>query len=139
MTLYGGPDLANAFRTVRKNTVQIAEEIPEDKYDFVAAPGVRSVSEMLRHIIHAPELQEDMHRVKRITTFDGYNFGAGVGAFEANAAKPRTKAQIISDLKSHGERLATWMESLTPEYLAERVSGGAGAKSRLEGLMGIKE
>src|SRR5205814_8459985 len=115
------------------NTVQVAEEIPEDKYDFVAAPGVRSVSEMLRHIIHAPEMQEDMHRVKRITTFDGYNFGAAVAAFEANTAKPRTKAQIVADLKSTGERLAAWMESLTPEYLAERVTGGAGARSRLQG------
>jgi len=26
---------AAAFRTVRKNTIQIAEDIPEDKYGFV--------------------------------------------------------------------------------------------------------
>ena len=36
MTYYGGKELAAAFRTVRKNTIQIAEDIPEDKYDFQA-------------------------------------------------------------------------------------------------------
>ena len=36
MTYYGGKELAAAFRTVRDNTIKIAEEIPEDKYDFTA-------------------------------------------------------------------------------------------------------
>ena len=34
MIAYGGRELAKAFRTVRGNTVQIAEDIPEDQYDF---------------------------------------------------------------------------------------------------------
>ena len=34
MTYYGAKELAEAFRTVRKNTLQIAEDIPEDKYNF---------------------------------------------------------------------------------------------------------
>jgi len=29
------------FETVRKNTIQVAEDIPESKYGFVAAPDVR--------------------------------------------------------------------------------------------------
>ena len=36
MSTYGGPELAAAFRTVRKNTVQIAEDIPESSYSFTA-------------------------------------------------------------------------------------------------------
>ena len=32
MTYYGAKHLADSFRTVRKNTLAIAEEIPEDKY-----------------------------------------------------------------------------------------------------------
>ncbi len=32
MTDYGGKELAASFRTVRTNTIQIAEEIPEGKY-----------------------------------------------------------------------------------------------------------
>ena len=41
--IYGATHLAEAFRTVRRNTIQIAEDIPEDKYDFKAAPDVMSV------------------------------------------------------------------------------------------------
>ena len=50
MTYYGGKDLANAFRTVRKNTIQIAEDIPEDKYDFKPTPESRSIKQTLAHI-----------------------------------------------------------------------------------------
>ena len=42
MTYYGGKELAAAFRTVRDNTMKIAEEIPEDKYGFKPAPDSRS-------------------------------------------------------------------------------------------------
>ena len=44
MTYYGGNEMAASFRTVRKNTVQIAEEIPEDQYDFKASPLIPSIS-----------------------------------------------------------------------------------------------
>ena len=43
MTYYNGKDMARSFRTVRENTLKIAEEIPENKYDFRAAPDVRTV------------------------------------------------------------------------------------------------
>src|SRR5438105_15880759 len=50
MSIYGGKELANAFRTVRQNTMKVAEDIPEDKYSFVAAPEVRTVARMLTHV-----------------------------------------------------------------------------------------
>ena len=51
MTYYGSRHLAESFRTVRQNTLTIAEEIPEDKYTFAAAPGVRTVGELLAHLV----------------------------------------------------------------------------------------
>ena len=39
MTYYGPKDIADSFRTVRKNTIQVAEDIPADKDSFRAAPG----------------------------------------------------------------------------------------------------
>lgn len=39
MNCYGPKELAESFRTVRKNTIRIAEDIPEEKYGFRAAPG----------------------------------------------------------------------------------------------------
>ena len=38
MTYYGSKELAAAFRTVRNNTIKIAEEIPESQYGVAAAP-----------------------------------------------------------------------------------------------------
>src|ERR1700689_4530518 len=47
---YGAKDLAASFRTVRKNTILTAQDIPEEKYGFRAAPDTRSVAELLSHI-----------------------------------------------------------------------------------------
>lgn len=138
---YGATELAKAFRTVRKNTVQVAQDIPEDKYDYVPAPGTKSVSGQLRHIAVAPMMHEDMHREKRVKSFQGYDFRAIMGRMEAEEKKPRTKTEIIALLKSEGERLAKWLESLTPEFLAEKLTDpiGQNTQTRLESLMGIKE
>ncbi len=38
MNYYGSKDMADSWRTVRKNTLQVAEDIPEEKYSFRAAP-----------------------------------------------------------------------------------------------------
>jgi hypothetical protein len=35
MNYYGGKELADSFRTVRKNTITVAEEIGEQHYGFV--------------------------------------------------------------------------------------------------------
>ena len=41
MTYYGGKELATSFRTVRTNTIQIAEEIPAESYSFKPSPDSR--------------------------------------------------------------------------------------------------
>jgi len=141
MSGYGAVELANAFSTVRNNTVLVAEDIPESKYEFVAAPGTRSVSALLRHIAYTPMVQEDMHRNKRVTTLKGYDFPAIVAKTSALEAPPKTKTEIIALLKSEGERVASWFRSLSPEFLAETFTDpmGANPKTRLENLMGVKE
>ena len=141
MAEYGAQEIANAYRTVRKNTVQIAEEIPEDKYDFVAAPGTRSVSQLLRHMAFANQLHYDFHRDKRVTTLVGYDFGAIVGRMNGEAAKPRTKAEIVALLKDEGEKFAQWVESLSPVTLAESYTDhmGQNPKTRFEHLLSAKE
>ncbi|MEO7084989.1 MAG: DinB family protein [Gemmatimonadaceae bacterium] len=141
MIPYGGPELAKAFRTVRGNTIQIAEEIPEDQYAFVAAPGVRSVGTLLVHIAFSSMLQDDVHRVKRLTTFAGYDFGAFMGALAAEEQKQRTKGEIILALRLRGDDFAGWLETLTPEFLSETFTDHAGQneRTRFEGLLSPKE
>jgi uncharacterized damage-inducible protein DinB len=140
MTSYGGKELASAFRTVRKNTIQVAEDIPESKYGFVAAPEVRSVARMLAHIAIGPRIFEDVHK-KGLTTLVGFDFFGALDRFNAEEAKTRSKAEILELLRTEGEQFAAWMETLTPEFLAEMVTepDGKTQKSRFERLLGAKE
>ena len=140
MTSYGGKELASAFRTVRKNTIQVAEDIPESKYGFVAAPGVRSVARMLTHIAITTRIWEEVHK-NRMKTLVGYDFFGAMDRFNAEEAKTRSRAEILELLRTEGEQFAAWMETLTPEFLAEMVTepDGKTAKSRFERLLGAKE
>lgn len=140
MSSYGGKELASAFRTVRKNTIQVAEDIPESKYDHVAAPEMRSVRRMLTHIAISTRIWEKVHK-NRLRTLVGYDFFGTLEQFNAEEAKNRSKAEILDLLRTEGEQFAAWMETLTPEFLAETVTepDGKTEKSRFERLLGAKE
>jgi uncharacterized damage-inducible protein DinB len=138
MSVYGGKEMAAAFRLVRKNTIQIAEDIPEDKYDFVPAPGVRPIAKTLVHMAISPSLWPEL---AGLTTFVGFDFMTIRGRFAAEEAKPRTKAETVELLRSEGEKFASWLESLTDEFLAVGVTDGDGktVKTRFERILGGKE
>jgi uncharacterized damage-inducible protein DinB len=140
--VYGGKELAAAFRTVRNNTIKIAEEIPENKYEFRAAPDCRSVQQLLAHIAVAPGFQHHIQSNK-VTDLKTVNFPQLMQRAMAEEAMPRTKAQIIDLLKTEGENFARYLEGLSDEFLAERVTMPPGAepssKSRFEMLLGPKE
>jgi len=141
MASYTARELANAFRTVRRNTIQIAEDIPEAKYDFVPAPGTKSVSELLRHIAFAPMVQLEMHREQRVSTLAGFDFQALIARVGAAERQPRGKTEIVELLHGEGERFASWLESLDDGFLNETFTDPTGQhpKTRLEALMGAKE
>ena len=141
MTNYGAKELAAAFRTVRKNTVQVARDIPEDKYDFVAAPGLKPVRALLAHIAWGPALQYDVHRDRRATTLQGYNWGAFVAGGAAFEAQPRTKAEVVALLESTGEEFAAWVGGVSGEFLNETYTDhtGQNPKTRFESILSVKE
>src|SRR4029077_8686238 len=136
MSVYGGKEMAAAFRTVRKNTIQIAEDIPEDKYDFVPAPGVRTVRKTLMHKATSPALWPELAK-EGLTTFVGFDFTTIRERFAAEEAKTLTKAQILELLQTEGEKFATWLEPLTDEFLAVGVIDGDGktVKTRFERIL----
>jgi uncharacterized damage-inducible protein DinB len=140
--LYGGKELANSFRGVRKNTIQVAEDIPEASYNHVAAPGCKTVAQMLVHVAATTDVSHDFHQKQRATTFVGFDFIPVRDRMLAEEAKPRTKAEIVALLRTQGEQFATWLESLTPEFLSETVAEppeGKTSKSRLELILSAKE
>jgi uncharacterized damage-inducible protein DinB len=143
MNYYGSQDLAAGFRTVRKNTITVAEEIPEESYNFRAAPETRTVGQTLVHLALTPTFSELIHGQDRLTTFEGFDFKSHMQRMHAEIEKPRTKAQILSLLGENGNRFAAWLEMLSDDFLAERVSSPAGgippSKTRFEMLLGVKE
>lgn len=142
MTYYGGKELAASFRTVRNNTIQMAEDIPESKYDFRAAPDCRTVAQTLAHIATATGFQSYVHRNK-ISDLKTVNFMEIFPKFMAEENKPRTKAELIGYLKSEGDTFASYLESLPESFLSESVAMPPGAepatKTRFEMLLSAKE
>ncbi|HEY6127363.1 MAG TPA: DinB family protein [Candidatus Acidoferrum sp.] len=140
MIPYGGKELANGFRTVRKNTIQVAEDIPEAQYQFVAAPEVKSVAAMLTHVAVVTGFWDEIHRKQRLTTMAGFDSAPLLERVQTDEAKQRSKTEIIDLLRSRGDDFAAWLETLTPDFLAEMVTERDGSqKSRFESLLGAKE
>jgi len=142
MTYYGGKNLASSFRQVRNNTIQIAEEIPEAKYSYTPAPDTRSVGQLLTHIALGACIQMHIHGSK-VNDLKAINFMELFQKSMAEEAKPRTKAEIIAFLNTEGEKVATFLDGLSDDFLSEPVTQPPGmqpaTKTRFEMLMSMKE
>jgi uncharacterized damage-inducible protein DinB len=143
MNYYGSKDLAASFRTVRKNTLTIADEIPEDKYGFRPAEGCQTVGETLTHIALGGKFAEQINFVEKRTNMEGFDFVKFRKGILAEIDKPRTKAEIIALLKDEGERYAKALDSLSDDFLGESVALPAGAatpnRTRFDMFLSVKE
>ncbi|MEE2823164.1 MAG: DinB family protein [Acidobacteriota bacterium] len=143
MNYYGAKALARSFRTVRNNTLIIAEEIPEDQYNFQLTPDTRTVSQLLSHIALTFNFQYYIHAEEVLTTLEGLDFPSLMQRLRAEQEKPRSKDEIIALLKSGADKWAQWVDELSEEFLAERVNMPPGAepadKSRFEMILSVKE
>jgi uncharacterized damage-inducible protein DinB len=143
MTYYGAKELARSFRTVRNNTIQIAEEIPEEKYGFRPAEGSRSIAETLVHIAVMPRVQEQIHAVEHRSTLVDFDFFGFRDKLQAEVKTPRTKAQILELLRTEGEKYAKILEGASEAFLGEQVEYPEPmeprTKSRFEMLIAPKE
>ncbi len=137
MNHYGVKQLAESARTVRKNTILIAEDIPEKDYDYRPTPESRSVAETLVHIALLPQVARLLNAETSLETFD---FGELIKKSEIEEKRPRSKNEILEFLRAEGERWCQWLETLPEAPLAEQVRMPGGAlKSRFEMLLGTKE
>jgi uncharacterized damage-inducible protein DinB len=143
MTYYGPKEIAASFRTVRNNTLAIAEEIPEDKYSFQPAPGARTVAQTLIHISNMHRFQFALHRDAKVNTLAGFDFPSFVGPITAEEQKAFTKAEIIQRLREGGEQFGAWVESLSEDLLGEVVTmppgGQPPSRTRFDMIISVKE
>jgi hypothetical protein len=80
--------MAASFRTVRDNTIKIADEIPEDKYTYRPANDCRTVGATLTHIALSTGFQHYIHSNK-IADMTQVNFRELMQNAMADEAKPR--------------------------------------------------
>lgn len=142
MNYYSGADLARSFRLVRKNTLQLAHDIPLAQFDYRATPDTRSISETLVHIAGNPLWQQKLHAARATSlSFEDYgNYMKDVQAFTSTLTD---RDAILEALEKGGETFGTFLESLSDSTLGERVQFAPGSdpltKTRFEMLLGVKE
>lgn len=139
---YNAQDMARSFRTVRANTIKIAEEIPEESYGFRPAEGSRTVAETLAHVAVTTHFPLRLHG-ERTTALSFALFAEVMPRLMAEEAALTTRPQILDALRTGGEEFAAFLESLSGEVLEERVHFPAGmeppSKTRFEMLLATKE
>ena len=95
MNYYGPKELSAAYRTVRNNTITVAQDIPEEKYNFQATPECRTVAQTLLHVIAAPRLANWLGSLSD-------DFLAESVAFPAGMQPPtKTRFEMLLGLKEH--------------------------------------
>jgi uncharacterized damage-inducible protein DinB len=138
--LYGVRELVAGTRAVRRNTILIAEDIPEESFGFRATPVTRSIAETLVHIAWLASFDLAIHQELHLVSLDGFDFPAMLERSAEEERRPRTKAEIVELLRTEGDRWMFWVEALPERFLAERVAlPGGGSMSRFEMLLGTKE
>jgi uncharacterized damage-inducible protein DinB len=145
VTYYGASELARSFRVVRKNTLAVAEDIPEDKYDFRPTPEIRSVREILAHIAVASERSYRGHAVQKITTFAGIDWPSYIRERQEQEQQLArlSKSQLIDCLRTDGEAWGAYLDTVPELELAVQIPFSPPAeppvKSRFEMLLSAKE
>jgi uncharacterized damage-inducible protein DinB len=140
MNLYGPKQLIDSVHTVRKNTIQVAEDIPEKDYGYRPTPESRSVAETLVHIALLSKADRRLHGDQRVASLEGFNFGEPIKQSEVEEKRPRSKAEVVSLLFSEEVRHCDWLSTFPETVLAEQVPMPGGlSKSRFEVLIGTKE
>jgi uncharacterized damage-inducible protein DinB len=145
MTYYGATDLARSFRTVRGNTIAVAEDIPDAQYDFRPSPESRSVREILAHLVTLSEGAYQGHAVRKIATFVGVDFPALIRARQEEEKRLATlsKDELIARLRADGESWGTYFDSVGEDELSAIIPFPEPAvprtKSRFEMFLSAKE
>ena len=86
--------------------------------------------------------QSHVH-ANKISDMGKLNFQELFQKFTAEEMKPRTKAELIALLKERGAATASWIETLSDDFLAEPFNQPPGTtpttKTRFEMIMSMKE
>jgi hypothetical protein len=106
VNLYGSKQLIDSIRSVRKNTIQIAEDIPDEHYGYRPTPDGRSVAENLTPIAQFSRFDRLLHEEEHVATLVGFDFGKLSKKSGAEEKKAQSKRDLIEWLRNSGEEWA---------------------------------
>jgi uncharacterized damage-inducible protein DinB len=139
-SLYGSRQLAASMRAVRRNTILMAEDIPQAQYGFRATPSTRSIAETLVHIAWLWNSDHLIHEELHLDSVEAFDFPALLERSAEEEKRPRAKDEILDLLRTEGDRSVAWLEGLSDDFVREQVRlPGGGSVSRFEMLLGTKE
>src|SRR6266481_8290158 len=104
MNLYVPKHLADSMRVVRKNTIAIAEDIPETQYDYRPTQDSRSVRETLLHMASMTLFDLHIHEEQKRTSIEGFDFREFFAGLPTNEKRSLPKAEIVAVLRAPGGR-----------------------------------
>lgn len=143
MTYYGPKELAASLRTVRFNTIQVAEDIPAERYSYRATPESRSVAETLLHLAGIARTQYHFHFVQHANSMAGFNLLEFVDRLRAEESEPLSKTEILDILRREGDQFVQSVEAVDDAFLGEHVQFQPGmtppSRTRFEMLQSTKE
>src|SRR5438309_7669003 len=99
MNCYSAKELADSFRTVRKNTLVIAQDLPEEKYTFRPVPDTRSPGELLPQSRRPTNSQNKITPAEPRTTREDFDFPAIIKALPRGEKDPATKTRLTKRLR----------------------------------------
>ena len=123
-SLYGVRQLADSMRAVRANTILIASDVPESKYDYRPTPESRSIAERLVHIAWLWTADRILHEEEHLASLEGFDFPALLRKSAVEEKHRRSKAEILELLRTEGERQVRWLEQLRCGRAEEHTASG---------------
>src|SRR5215472_6855282 len=130
MSLYEPKQLADSMRVVRKNTIAIAEDIPEAQYDYRPTQGSRSVRETLLHMASMTLFDLHIHEEQKRTSMDGFDFREFFAGLPTNEKSSLPKSEIVAVLRDGGERWCDWVEKLPSASVRVRSARRGGSRGQ---------
>jgi len=121
----------NISRTVcassAKNTIAIAEDIPEAQYDYRPTQDSRSVRETLLHMASMTLFDLHIHEEQRRTSMEGFDFRGFFAGLPTNEKCSLPKSRSWQCCATAGNTWCDWVEKLPERGQVEIVTrGGVG-------------
>lgn len=106
-----GREFLPFWQAAKKQSMEMARLIPEDKYDFVPAKGDRSIEKMFLHIAYAHHYMRRSFIGEETIQYDSYE-----------NREDLSKTEVMELMEQAFDDISTTLINITDEELAQQVN-----------------